>query len=466
VNTTGAATGIVGELRSICGVEHVLQPELRPRPPLIMNSVVLDPGGEPTPSLTEDAVVSPGSAEEVSAVLQLANQRQLTVAIVGNSSDLFWQRSALRTRRLSDIVLSTSRLTSVEHYDPGDLTVGVGAGCTVAHLSSMVAADGLLFAGDTPHSNSATIGGMLALGITGPLRHGYGGLRDYCIGIQFVTGDGRTGKGGGRVVKNVAGYDMMKLLIGSQGTLAVITSASFKLFPAMRKTRTFVAEFATVDETIAFRDAVLRMPLSPICLELISPRALVVQRTGVARGDSWLLCVRASGSDAVLTRYRTELGSSMNKELDGETETKWWRGVQDFPFNKDGRHEMAGRVQEFEYPLAFAISAPIAEVGAILDHLRNLQIENCQGVSVVGRVGTGQLVVSLWLSNREAPYSFLTQAINSICEKLSSHASLVLINGWHSRGRVLKTPTDRSSMRAIKNALDPNDVLNRGRFLL
>ena len=77
----------------------------------------------------------------------------------------------------------------------------------------------------------------------GPLRHGYGGLRDYCIGVRFVTGDGRKAKGGGRVVKNVAGYDMMKLFIGSQGTLGVITGASFKLFPAPRQTRTFVADF-------------------------------------------------------------------------------------------------------------------------------------------------------------------------------------------------------------------------------
>ena len=89
----------------------------------------------------------------------------------------------------------------------------------------------------------------------GPLRHGYGGLRDYCIGVRFVTGDGRKAKGGGRVVKNVAGYDLMKLLIGSQGTLAIITGASFKLFPAPRQTRTFVAEFRQLrPRRFEFRD--------------------------------------------------------------------------------------------------------------------------------------------------------------------------------------------------------------------
>ena len=142
-------------------------------------------------------------------------------------------------------------------------------------------------------------------------------LRDFCIGIRFVTGDGRRAKGGGRVVKNVAGYDLMKLLIGSYGTLAVITSASFKLFPAPRQTRTFLAEFATAKEAMEFRDRVMRSPLSPMCLELVSPGARKVMRPEMA-ADAWVMCVRAAGSDAVLARYRKELGQAITRELEGD----------------------------------------------------------------------------------------------------------------------------------------------------
>ncbi len=154
--------------------------------------------------------------DEIAAVLHFANDHGLSVVPAGG----FTQQQSGNLPAQVDVLLRTSRLTAVDHYDPGDLTIGIGAGCTAAQLSTMVGADGLLFAGDAALPERSTVGGLLATGMAGPLRQGYGGLRDYCIGIRFVTGDGRKAKGGGRVVKNVAGYDLMKLLIGSQGTLA------------------------------------------------------------------------------------------------------------------------------------------------------------------------------------------------------------------------------------------------------
>ncbi len=300
MTATAVSLDVMRELRAICGDENT-----RERPI----------GG---------VYVSPSSAEEVAAVLHCANQHHLSVAPVGGSTE----RSAAEVR--TDIVLHTNRLTEVEHYDHADLTVGVGAGTTIAQLNAMVGADKLMFAGDPPLPERCTVGGLLATASHGPLRHGFGALRDYCIGVRFVTGDGRRAKGGGRVVKNVAGYDLMKLLIGSYGTLAVITSASFKLFPAPRQTRTFLAEFATAKEAIAFRDRVVRSPLSPMCLELVSPGARKLMRPEMTE-DAWVMCVRAAGSDAVLARYRKELGSAARKEIDGDGERKMWRVLEDFP---------------------------------------------------------------------------------------------------------------------------------------
>ena len=201
MTTVGSATRFGSELRAICGAEHVIEDATALHDRLILG---VAPGVQ----------VAPASADEVAAVLRFANEHGLSVVPAGG----FTQQQTGNLPSQVDVILQTSRLTEVEHYDPGDLTVGVGAGCTVAQLSAMVGANGLLFAGDAALPERSTVGGLLATAMPGPLRHGYGGLRDYCIGIRFVTGDGRKGKGGGRVVKNVAGYDLMKLLIGSQGT--------------------------------------------------------------------------------------------------------------------------------------------------------------------------------------------------------------------------------------------------------
>src|SRR6185312_11727537 len=95
----------------------------------------------------------------------------------------------------------------------------------------------------------------------------------FCIGVQFVTADGKVAKGGGRVVKNVAGYDLMKLMNGSYGSLAVITRANFKVFPKPSQTRTFACSFGSLEEAITFRSTIFSSPLTPMCLEIISPRA-------------------------------------------------------------------------------------------------------------------------------------------------------------------------------------------------
>src|SRR5206468_5459380 len=172
-----------------------------------------------------------------------------------------------------DIVLSAARLNGVEHYDPGDLTLGVAAGTTLAQLDAVLAANVQFLPIDAMLPERATIGGVLATAANGPLKHGYGSVRDFCIGVSFVTAEGRIAKGGGRVVKNVAGYDLMKLMIGSHGTLGVIVGGNFKVFPLPRQTRTFVCEFATVAEAINFRNRVMASPLSPMCMEIASPRA-------------------------------------------------------------------------------------------------------------------------------------------------------------------------------------------------
>ena len=431
MSATTTASRLVPELRAICGAEHVAEETAESVQPSFDNPAVeaftrsID---KPLP-----IAVTPGCVDEVAAILRLANRHGFSVFPAGSAGGPPFS---------GDVVLYTTRLSVVEHYDPADLTVGVGAGMTVAQLNAMVGVDRLLFALDPPFPEQATIGGVLAAASHGPMRHGYGALRDFCLGVRFVTGDGHKSKGGGRVVKNVAGYDMMKLLIGSHGTLAVITSASFKLFPAPRQTRTFLAEFKTWQEALKFRDAVLRSPLSPMCLELVSPNAS--QLMGLeAKSESWKIYIRASGSDAVLARYRKELGSAVTRELEGEDEKELWRKI-----------ENCSDVSRLD------IMVPPSGVADVLESLDGLK-QRLFEFAVLGRVGIGHVQVHAGFGEVGGPnqpqgiIDHLHQQVNSDISFCVSGST----NPWPV------APSGLQSMRAVKTALDPNDILNRGRFL-
>ena len=283
MNTGSAIISIESELAAIVGREY-----LRESASVLARHAI--------DGVVPEYVVEPGTEEEVAAVVRLANERKLTVYPEGGRTGQMG-----RTPPRMDIVLVTTRLNAIEHYDPGDLTIGVGAGANLQAVREAVAANNQLLPIEVAHPAQSTIGGVLARAAHGPLRNGYGRARDLCLGLRFVTGDGRAAKSGGRVVKNVAGYDLMKLLVGSHGTLAVITAANLKVFPAPRQTKTFVADFARSKEAIAFRDAVVRSPLTPMCLEIASPLAQEFFSSHSDR-QTWRVIVRAGGSDGVMAR--------------------------------------------------------------------------------------------------------------------------------------------------------------------
>jgi FAD/FMN-containing dehydrogenase len=422
VSTAGVSLDLVRELRAICGDEHVVEADK-----------------------ASALAASPGSADEVAAILRLANQQNFGITPTGRITEL--DPAQART----EVLLQMNRLNQVEHYDPADLTVGIGGGMSVGQLNALVGADNLLFACDPANPECATIGGVLAAAKHGPLRHGYGGVRDFCIGVRFVTGDGRRAKGGGRVVKNVAGYDLMKLLIGSYGTLGIITSASFKLFPAPRQTRTFIAEFSSWQEALKFRDLVVRSPLSPMCLEIVSPNARKMMRPEMAE-DAWVICVRVSGSDAVLARYRKELGSAVTRELDGESETMMWRAIENFPAAGKLIQDLPPYVS-WSNPGAFSLFAPPAELGSVIKVLQDTSDPEVATAAYVGRCGIGHLLVHFQIANPEWDPQMQARAIRQHIPP-----SVQFFTDW---GDLDILP----HMKAVKRALDPNRVLLRGREL-
>jgi glycolate oxidase FAD binding subunit len=424
--STVTASVRMTELAAIVGDQHVVEA------PANLSAFAID-GVVPTVS------VSPGSVEEVSAVLRYAFERELVVVPGGG---MVHQEIGNAPTQV-EVLLRTERLTAIEHYDPGDLTIGIGAGANLGDLQGLLRDQGQVFPLDIAHADRVTIGGAMAVAAHGPHKHFFGGLRDYCIGVRFVTADGVVAKGGGRVVKNVAGFDLMKLMIGSYGTLGVITSASFKLFPRPVQTRTFICEFATLAEAIACRDRVIASPLSPICLELLSPKAW--------NSSAWTIALRAGGTDRVLARYASEMGSQVTRTLDGAGEQQLWADVQAL-----GEHAA----------VTVSLNLPAQSTLKVLEAVGRTCAENHLTYSAWGRVGVGSLLLAFdsdMAENYVAAVAAIRKAVPRDASVVVTRCSSALkpdINVWGT------SPTTLKAMAGVKLALNPKDTLNRGRFLL
>ncbi len=245
--------------------------------------------------LTPPLAVRPASVDEVAAALEAAYETGAAVVPWGGGAHMGLGMPPTRY----DLALDLRGLDQVLEYEAADLTVTVEAGIRLSGLQTRLAERGQWLPLDPPGGQPATIGGILAVNASGPARVAFGTARDLVIGMSVVTADGRLVKSGGRVVKNVAGYDMAKLHIGALGTLGVIVRASFKVAPLPAKTRTLVVKGADPKPlavlAMAVRDA--GIPVTGLALA-----------RGLQTGEGgWTLLARLAGSEAAVERSAKEL---------------------------------------------------------------------------------------------------------------------------------------------------------------
>ena len=208
-------------------------------------------------------IVEPQSGEEAAEILRCANQDGAAVIPRGGGTKADWGNPAAR----SDVMLSTARLNRVIEHAWADLTVTVEAGCTIAELQRTLAQHGQRLAVDPLWPDKATVGGVLSANDSGVLRLRYGGLRDLVIGVTLALADGTLAQSGGKVVKNVAGYDLSKLVTGAFGTLGVIVSATFRLHPLPKNTRTVTAAVADLGAMQRLLSKILDAQLVPAAVQ-------------------------------------------------------------------------------------------------------------------------------------------------------------------------------------------------------
>ena len=260
------------------------------------------------------AALLPASAAEIAEILRFASTERLAVIPIGGRTQLHIGMPPQRY----DLALDVSRMNRILAYEPRDLTLGVEPGITFADLDRSLREKGQFLPLSPPFPERATLGGIVAAGTDTPLRYAHGTARDFLLGVEFVTGEGVVSKSGGRVVKNVTGYDLHKLLIGSLGTLAVITRLNLRTFPLPRAQKMFVSAFSDPSGAFAFCRRIAKSQLQPRILDVFDSSAAGLfagRGAGFLRRDSWLVVVEAAGHEAVLERHGREL-EAISREAD------------------------------------------------------------------------------------------------------------------------------------------------------
>ena len=299
-----------------------------------------------------------------------------------------------RPERL-DLVVDTSRLNKITH-NPGDLTATAQAGVTMSELQARLGERGQFLAIDAPLPGRATVGGTLATGIGGPARWQYGSPRDTVIGMTVAQPDGRITHTGGRVVKNVSGYDMARLHVGGLGTLGVIAEASFKLTPLPARRATVLATFGSAEEALGAALGVFSSSVLPLALTVFD-RPTVERLGGGLPTSAGYLAIMLGGRPLTLDRLVRECHAECGRHaprtvevLDETVAPGLWRGLADFGYD-DATAPLAG-VRAHVQP---------SRVAALAKALERLSDERIGPPSVVANPAYGAVLARWYASEDE-----------------------------------------------------------------
>ncbi len=375
---------------------------------------------------------------ELAELVTIANQSKSPLIVAGNSSKIDWGGIVQDAQS----IVTTQKLDRLIAHAVGDLTITVEAGMKFAKLQEILATAGQFLPLDPAYPNRSTIGGIIATADTGSLRHRYGGVRDLLLGISFVRADGKIAKAGGRVVKNVAGYDMMKLFTGSYGTLGILTEVTFRVYPLPANSGTVILTGAVEGLRNAAK-ILLASTLTPIAVDVLS--TAFSQHLEISNTPS--LVVKFATIPASIAEQSEQL-LAIGKGLglkggtwQGAQEQQLWSGIQTGVWGST--------------PIGCKLGVRSTAAIDTIELLDQLSENNAKGVIHLSS-GIGAFALSdashikPFRSHCEANGGFLSvlQAPVDVKEK---------IDVWGYRGNAVPL------MREIKQQFDPTGILNPGK---
>ncbi len=381
---------------------------------------------------------TPSSTDKVLEILRSCEQDQATIQVSGASSKHLMGGCTPEPA----CHLQTLALNRLLLYEPADLTISVEAGMRFSELDRILKEQNQVLPLDPPYFKDATIGGVLATNSSGPSRRRFGTARDMVIGMSFATIDGKLVSSGGMVVKNVTGLDMAKLMIGSYGTLAVITSVNFKVFSRPEDSTTCCFSAESYDDLLGIRRAILTSALQPNACDWLNKQAAAE----VGLPGKHVLLLQASGSPAATHRFAVEFKDlAVKKQVDAELlDVGIWDKVREFTPAWFEQHTAGAVIQ------VSTLSSRLGELLYLTDHL------SCPVLLRAGN-GVGYVMTKDFDSTKLVLTLLRDSIFNCILEAAQDNVKKDLVQ-WVASGN------DLDLMQRVKADFDPGQLLNRQRL--
>ncbi|MGZ9257681.1 MAG: FAD-binding oxidoreductase [Candidatus Binatia bacterium] len=389
---------------------------------------------------TPKLICTPVTAEQLAAAVRIFSEAQVTIAPWGGGTAM----SLGNPPRSLDVVTKVTRLNQVIEHDPANLTVTVQSGITLNALQNVIAATQQFAPFDAPVPERSTIGGIVAANLNGPRRASYGSVRDLVIGMKVVLASGEIVKAGGKVVKNVAGYDMCKLFTGSLGTLAIIAEVTLRVAPIPANSATVIAMGS-------------RAQAADLAGQLAGTKLLPTSTFIFNAGEAahWQLAVSFAGFAETVTRQVNDLGElaqrlGMTQEIvDGERTRQYWQAIADLPVSQD----------RLVYRITVPRGAVMRTISTIADWIKG---EPAQTFCADMAMGTVWMVLP---ANRLALDLF--PRLITLTQQQRGHAVIFTAPAKLKQATDVWGPATpaHALMGKIKHEFDPAGLLNPDRFV-
>jgi glycolate oxidase FAD binding subunit len=414
-------------------------------------------------------VVSPSTIDEVSKIVAYASQEHLAIIPRGNGTKM--EMGGIPKKM--DIILSTGRLNRIIDRDCENLTLSAESGLTLGEVQQGLAkvGKGYFLPLDPPFTDKATLGGIVATNSSGPKRLLYGTARDMMIGAKAVFPNGDIVVSGGKTVKNVSGYDMCKLLIGSYGTLGILCEMTFKLLPLPEKEATLLLSFGKLEEADGFVREIRGSQLIPSSLETLNAKAVQKMNypVSVPPNGNYLVAIGVEGVTEGIDRQIFEI-SEMGKKhgtlealtLDPEKHQAFWVAIRDFTCEL---------TQEYSNVISMKSNFLISKSGEMLEGYEKIAQELGIDCAFISHAGNG-IMHSYILAGknfRSKVDSFVELIEKLTAEAVKNEGNLVVESSPLSVKKKVdvwgQSRSDYPMVRRLKEQIDPAVILNAGRFV-